>query len=176
MRTIVVGERPQALVELMAARAAKGHDRFDEVWEGEYHLAPAPHSRHGVVDRQLASILDPIARSVGLVPLGPFNLGSANDYRVPAAGYTRTTPTETFVPSAVIVVEIVSPGDETFDKFEFYAGHSVEEIVIVNPLGRSVSLFAAVDAAVDAVFRPADRSQRLGLASDELASQIDWPS
>jgi Uma2 family endonuclease len=172
MRTIVVGERPQVLVDLMADRAAKGLDLFDEVWEGEYHMARAPHSRHAVVDRQLASILDPLARTAGLVPLGPFNLGSVNDYRVPDSGYTTSTPTETFVPSAAIVVEIVSPGDETFDKFDFYVRHGVEEIVVVDPVQRSVTLYSVVDG----VFQPIGQSGRLGIASVEVVAQIDWPN
>ncbi len=156
----------------MADRVAKGLDLFDEVWEGDYHMALAPHSRHGVVDRQLSAILDPLGRAAGLVPLGPFNLGSANDYRVPDSGFLTTTPTETFVSSAAVVVEIVSPGDETFDKFEFYARHGVEEIVVVDPLERTVAVYAVVDSTVRVVLR----SERLGIASDDLAARIEWPN
>jgi hypothetical protein len=93
MRTIVVGDRPPLLAQLIAERAAKGQDLFDEVWNGEYHMR---------------------------VPLGPFNLGALNDYRVPDAGYVTQVPTDTFVATAAVVVEIVSPGDETFEKFDFY--------------------------------------------------------
>jgi hypothetical protein len=71
MHTIVVGDRPPLLAQLIAERAAKGQDLFDEVWNGEYHLAPAPHSRHGVVDRQVAAILDPVARVRALFRSAP---------------------------------------------------------------------------------------------------------
>jgi Uma2 family endonuclease len=171
MKTVVVGEPPAIVTQLIAERAAKGLDLFDEIWEGEYHMAPAPHSRHGLVDRQLAAILDPRARAVGLVPLGPFNLGSANDYRVPDSGYTVSTPNGTFVETAAIVVEIVSPGDETFDKFDFYASHGVDELIVVDPLEHCVLFFAVADGG----FQATDQSQLLGFTVADVASLIDWP-
>jgi len=44
----------------------------------------------------------------------------------------------TFNPSAEIVVEIVSPGDESRLKYEFYFHIGVAEVVIVDPEHRAV--------------------------------------
>jgi Uma2 family endonuclease len=171
MRTIVVGDRPPLLDQLIAERSAKGQDLFDEVWKGEYHIAPAPHSRHGVVDRQLAAILDPKARAAGLIPLGPFNLGSVNDYRVPDAGYVSAIPTETFLSTAVVVVEIVSPGDGTFEKFDFYFENGVMELVVVDPVANSVALYQRADSNFEVV----DSLLAITVTSAELAAGITWP-
>jgi len=35
----------EAPEELLAERRRKGHDRFDEVWEGVLHMLPPPSSR-----------------------------------------------------------------------------------------------------------------------------------
>ena len=42
-----------------------------------------------------------------------FNLGEANNYRVPDGGLHRERAGRVYYTSAALVVEIVSPGDET---------------------------------------------------------------
>ena len=52
-----------------------------------------------------------------------FNLGeSEHDFRVPDGGLHRPGGDEMWHPSAALVVEIVSPDDETWQKLPFYAG------------------------------------------------------
>ena len=68
MRTALVGERAPRLRNLLQRRRAFGQDLFDEVWEGDYHIAPASHGRQGFVDFELAGILRPYA-SIRLTPL-----------------------------------------------------------------------------------------------------------
>ena len=41
MRTVVLGPRPPELDALIARRRSLGLDTHDEVWKGEYHMAPA---------------------------------------------------------------------------------------------------------------------------------------
>ncbi|HEY1280391.1 MAG TPA: hypothetical protein VGF22_12020 [Acidimicrobiales bacterium] len=67
MKAVVLGPRPAELEELIRRRRKLGVDTFDEVWEGSYHLAPAAHPAHGYIDNELAALLAPVARSVGLV-------------------------------------------------------------------------------------------------------------
>jgi hypothetical protein len=55
--------------------------------------------------------------------IGIFNLGEPDDYRVPDGGLFRPGPDELYVPTAELVVEIVSPGDESGQKLGFYAAH-----------------------------------------------------
>jgi Uma2 family endonuclease len=172
VRTVVLGPRPPEFEALLERRHALGQDLYDEVWEGEYHVVPAPHPFHGYVDRRLAVILDPLAQRAGLVGTGPFNLGTPDDYRVPDGGLHRGMPMTTFVPTAAVVVEIVSPDDETWNKVDFYAAHSVDELLIADPLKRSVSwLVLGADG-----YRQQDSSPLLGVGSAELTAQIHWPS
>jgi Uma2 family endonuclease len=74
-------------------------------------------------------------------------------------------------PTAAIVVEIVSPGDESRQKLGFYFRVGVEEVLIVDPDARAVDWFGRGRDA----FEAADRSTLLGITSTELAAQIDWP-
>jgi Uma2 family endonuclease len=172
VRTVVLGPRPPEFEALLERRHALGQDLYDEVWEGEYHMAPAPHPFHGYIDHRLAVILDPLVRQAGLVATGPFNLGSADDYRVPDGGLHRGMPTTTFVRTAAVVIEIVSPDDETWDKIDFYAAHAVDELLIADPRKCSVTwLVLDGDQYIER-----DASPLLGVSSAELAAQIDWPA
>jgi hypothetical protein len=79
-------------------------------------MNPAPHSRQSDIQQQLAVLLDRPARHAGLRPrLGIFNLGEPDDYRVPDAGLLRPGEEAVYLPAAALVVEIVSPDDETWD-------------------------------------------------------------
>jgi hypothetical protein len=49
-------------------------------------------------------VVEPYARSRGLVSSALFNLGTESDSRVPDGGYHRSTPTGVFVPTVAIVV------------------------------------------------------------------------
>ena len=172
MRTVVLGARPPELDELIRRRRSLGLDTFDEVWEGCYHLAPAAHPVHGYVDDALAYLLRPLARAAGLVATGPFNLGRPDDYRVPDHGYHRGLPEAAWAPTAAVVVEVVSPDDETFAKFGFYAGRGVEELIVADPRDRSVRCFRLdgdgyVEAASSAI---------LSVSADDLTAGIDWPA
>ncbi len=170
-RTVLLGEPPPEVGEWLERRAALGQDRFDEVWEGEYHVAPAARSRHGLIDDQLGHVLRPRAVAAGLVGSGPLNLGEPDDYRVPDRVYLRAPLDVVFVPSAVVVVEIVSPDDETHRKFDFYFRRGVEELLVVDPDRRTVQWYRRADAT----FEPAERSDLLDLAAATLHAELDWP-
>ncbi len=172
MKTVVLGPRPQALEALIRRRRQQGLDTFDEVWEGTYHVAPAAHPAPGYVHHALAVVLDPYARAAGLVATGPFNLGRPDDYRVPDHGYHRRLPEAVWVPTAAVVVEVVSPDDETFSKFSFYAAHQVDELLVADPGDRSVRCFRRDGAGYGEV---AD-SELLGVDAARLTAGIDWPT
>ena len=171
MKTIVLGPQPLEITAFLARRRALGQDRSDEVWEGEYHVVPAPHPMHGQVDSEVAALLRPAAKAAGLVITTQFNLGTADDYRVPDDGYHRAPPPDVWVPTAAIVVEIVSPGDETWAKFDFYARHYVDEVCIADPPRREVRWFLLKGR----VYEEAPASLLLGVKAADLAARIDWP-
>jgi hypothetical protein len=63
-------------------------------------------------------------------------------------------PTGMWQPTAALVIEIVSPGDESWEKLPFYAAHDVEEVLIVDPQERSVTWLALEDGK----YRPVEHS------------------
>jgi len=155
----------------LARRRALGQDLYDEVWEGNYHVAPAAHPWHGYLGNVLAEILGPLARSAGLIGTDPFNLGIPDDFRVPDRGYRRGLPSTEWVPTAAIVVEVVSPDDETWAKFEFYARHGVDEICVADPMARQIRWFRLDGAA----YVESAESALLGVTVADLDRQITWP-
>ena len=133
MRTVIVGDRPPEIEEWLRLRRERGQDRFDEIWRGVYHVAPAPGRRHGQVDADLALAVLPRARAARLVASGPCNIGGPDDYRVPDQAYFRGASTEVWSRTAAVVVEVVSPDDETRAKLGFHHRHGVDEVVIADP-------------------------------------------
>lgn len=171
MKTVTLGARPPELEAVIERRRALGQDHFDEVWEGDYHMAPMAHPAHGLVDQQLAVLLAPLARRAGLVVSSPVNLGVQHDFRVPDRVIHRQPPTDLYVPTAALVVEVLSPDDETFEKFGFYAARRVEEILVADPATKTVRLFARVGTAYDETAR----SALLDVTAADLTSGVEWP-
>jgi Uma2 family endonuclease len=172
MRILVLDPAPAGLEELLERRRRTGTDRRDEVWEGVYHMVPGPSGPHAVIDWQLAALLRPLAIAAGLTPSGEFNLGaSEDDFRVPDGGLHREFPSGLWHQTAALVIEIVSPKDESWEKLPYYAARGVDEVLIVNPQERSVSWLALQQGE----YRPVERSALIALGAGELAEQLDWP-
>lgn len=171
MSTVVLGERPAELEALLARRRALGLDGHDEVWEGVYHVAPHAHSDHGIVEAELGAALGARAKARGLRPSGAFNLGTPEDYRVPDLGFHEGRPGSTYVGTVAVVVEVLSPDDETWAKFGFYAARGVRELLVADPAERTVRCWRLVEGA----YEPADASELLAVDMVELTAEIDWP-
>jgi Uma2 family endonuclease len=170
-RTVFLDEPPYDIAAWLERRRALGQDLYDEVWEGEYHVAPAPHRRHGYVGAQLAVLLWPRARQAGLWLNDPLNIGEPDNYRVPDRAILRDREMSAFLPTAAVVVEVVSPGDESYQKFDFYFARWVEEVLIVDPQRRTVEWYAR---GADA-FTRSGRSTLLDVDEPTLHGEIDWP-
>lgn len=168
----MLGPPDANLRALIERRRATGADLFDEVWEGEYHMAPAAHPFHGNLDQQMAVLLHPLARAQGLVVIGPFNLGTVDDFRVPDRGIHRTQPTDSFVETAALVVEVVSPHDESWAKLAFYAAHDVDEVVLVDAARRRADWLMLIDGE----YQPSDHSPLLDAAVADVVSALTWPA
>lgn len=172
MRTVLNGPLPAEVDDLLTRRRALGLDIYDEVWNGEYHVNPSPNARHGHVQAQLAELLGPLLRAAGLTPIGAFNLGIESNYRVPDLGALRRPSARTWVDDAAIVVEVRSPGDESFDKFDHFAEFGVVEVLIVDPVERQVQVFTRTPDS--STFTPTDTSALLGVDTRTLDDRIDW--
>lgn len=141
-------EVPQAFLD---ERRSKGLDKSDEMWEGELHMVPPPLEAHQEVGAELFLVLAPLAKMHGLVPrygpTGLFRPGHDDDWRVPDQVYARPElRSERGIEGAAsLVVEILSPHDETYRKLDWYASVGVEEVLVVDPSTRGVELFANRD-------------------------------
>lgn len=73
--------------------------------------------------------------------------------------------------TAAVVVEILSPGDESRQKLPFYADHDVDEVLLVDPIERTVTWLALHHGE----YEPVQRSGLIELGPIELAEQLNWP-
>ena len=172
MPTLVRDPQPVEFEQLLERRRKLGQDLLDEVWEGVYHMNPVPAGRHAQIVQQLAELLGPPARAVGLVPmLSIFNLGESDNYRVPDGGLLRERASRVYYSTAALVVEVVSPGDESWNKIDFYAAHNVDELLIVDPAERSVHWMSLSVGR----YEPLARSRLIDCGPAELAERIERP-
>lgn len=173
MTTLVRDPEPIELEQLRERRERLGLDYWDEVWDGVLHMNPPPTGEHGYILQQLAVLLDPLARRAGLVPLiNIFGIGEGKEnYRVPDGGLHRALPRGVYQSTAALVIEVLSPRDETWDKLSFYAAHHVDELMIVDPQEHRVHWFALQDGE----YKPVQRSALIELGPAELVGQLEWP-
>jgi Uma2 family endonuclease len=179
MTTLVLDPPPAEFQALLERRKRLDQDRHDEVWEGVYHMAPAPRNAHTDIQQQLTELLSPLARRAGLHPLiaGELNLGEPQNFRVPDGALLRRREDALWNPTAALAVEIVSPGDETWEKLPFYAARHVDELLIIDPATRSIDWLALSprEGEDGGEYRPVERSALIDLGPGELAERIDWP-
>ncbi len=173
MTTLVLGSPPPELQALLERRRRAGVDRLDEVWQGVLHMVPGPSVEHSFINQQLAVLLDAPARRAGLLPgMGEFNLGESEyDFRVPDGGLHRPGAAGVWLSTAALVVEILSPSDESWQKLPFYAEHHVDEVLLVDPAERKITWLGLHDGE----YEPIQQSGLIDLGPTELAEQIDWP-
>jgi hypothetical protein len=172
VRTLILDPPSAGLRELMERRRRSGLDRMDEIWEGVYHMVPAPSHEHGSIESQLHAIIRPLAGQAGLRMIGQSNVGEGeHDFRVPDAALHPPGAGGVWHSTAALVVEIVSPGDESWEKLPFYASHEVDEVLIVDPRERKVHWLGRAGEG----YEPIERSALIDLAAKELAELIDWP-
>jgi hypothetical protein len=172
MTTVIRDPAPPEVRALIERRRRQGQDLYDEVWAGVLHMNPAPDGAHGQIDGQLQELLGPLARGAGFTTTGPFNLGDAEDYRVPDRGLHRDWADAVWYPTVALAIEIVAPDDETWAKLPFYAAHAVDEVLVVDPASRSVELLVLDGGS----YAPSTRSALLDLDVEDLLGRIDWPA
>jgi Uma2 family endonuclease len=170
MPTVFLDPLPVEIDELLYRRKRLDLDRADEMWEGVLHVNPTPHGRHGRVLQQIVALLDGLSRAAGLLPMADFNLGTKGNYRVHDSGILHPGPDRLYYPTAALVVEIVSPKDESWAKLPFYAAHDVEEVLIVDPKKHEIHWLALRGDR----YEPIERSGLIALGPAELAERIEW--
>jgi Uma2 family endonuclease len=133
---------PVALPDLIAQRKRTGADQWDEMWDGELHMAPAPNRYHQDFEWLLEAYLrlhwapgsgGKVYHQINVTSIG----GWPDDYRVPDLVLLlpprfSIDKNEYFEGGPDVVVEIHSPGDEAYEKLPFYAGVGVSEVWIIH--------------------------------------------
>lgn len=172
MRAVLV-DVPQSVLD---ERTKLGIDRWDEVWEGELHMVPPPTSRHQILGARLThafmtllgdSIL--VGHETGVRAAG----AGVSDYRVPDVWIVKLERQEIvddFIEGPPdLVIEVLSPGDESLQKLPFYARLGVPEIIVVDPKTRKLRLFRL--AGTSYVEVSPDRDGRFSLDGLDLGFQ-----
>ena len=165
MRAVMLEVPPHLLEE----RRRLGVDRWDEMWEGVLHMVPPPAERHQSLGSAVVAVLHRLARARGLKLAYEIGLFAADDdYRVPDIGVYRPDQASDrgLEDAAELVIELVSPGDESRVKLPWYAAHGVREIVLVDRDTLAVELYRSVDMVP--VLDDTARSEVLGCAFARL--------
>ncbi len=172
MPTLVMDPVPAEIEALIERREALGLDHRDEVWQGVLHMNPPPSYRHERLSSNLHRVLGPYADAAGLDLVGIVGIGVKRDNRIPDLTLQRPEDAKPqWQETAAIVIEIVSPRDKSRDKFDFYAAHMVDEVVIVDPDKRIVDWLGLSDGQ----YKPIEHSGLIEMDAHGLAQQIDWP-
>ena len=172
MPTLVMDPQPREIDELLERRRASGADRWDEVWEGVLHMSPPPSVEHQSLVAKLARVLGPLADAAGLETVVGVGIGVKDDHRVPDLALLRPGYEPQWNATAALVVEVLSPGDDTWEKVPFYAAHGVDELLIVEPHGRGVHWLAL---SPEGEYAATQRSSLIELSPAELAQCLAWP-
>jgi Uma2 family endonuclease len=139
MKAVLLEVNPAEL----AHRKAIGADRWDEMWDGVLHMTPAPGREHQrMLDELVAFVLGVLKRTRrGTLHSGinVFDESSPKEnYRIPDATFVASGREAILVEDGVrgggpdAVIEVRSPGDESYEKLPFYAQLAVREVVIVD--------------------------------------------
>ncbi len=147
MRAVIVDSH--AIEELVKQRKRLGTDRWDEVWRGEWHLSPSPSWEHQRMEGELFIILKEVVERTGLgVVVQQFNVADPTqglqDFRISDISVVLqgSQVRETFIAGGPdLLLEIYSPGDETYQKIDWYAEQGVRELIIINRNTKGVELY-----------------------------------
>lgn len=121
--------------KLLEQRRRSGADLWDEMWEGVLHMVPPPAERHQLLGAKLCAVLLPIAETLGLRLVQHIGLYRADDdYRGPdlAAYRPDQTSRRGLEAAAELVIEIVSPGDESREKVPWFAALAIRDIFLID--------------------------------------------
>lgn len=170
---VLLLDAPQAMLD---ERRRLDLDGRDEMWDGVLHMVPPPGGPHQRLSTDLVAVLHPLAKARGLQPMIETGLfGSGRNFRVPDQLYCRPEHvSERGAESAEFVVEIRSPGDETYDKLPYYSARGVRELLVVRPRERRAELFRSVDGELRPVADTHSEVLGVSFSSTGDALRLEW--
>ena len=183
MTAVILDERMTD--RLIAERRKLGLDHFDEIWDGVYVMSPPPNILHQKITDRLRAVLNacrphPTDTVVTGVAVSPLAADWEHNYRVPdvtvvLTGRRIVEHTTHYQGGPDLVVEVVSPGDRTLDKFELYAALGVREVLTVGRDSRMPMLYRLRRATRDyGRVRQVPSAGMPVQASKVLAAEFSW--
>lgn len=128
--------------EIRQQRAESGGDRWDEVWEGTYVMAPLPNIEHQAFVSKLSSILYFLVDWSRDTVLAGTNVSDrqqdwTHNYRCPdVAVYLHGNPAKNcgthWWGGPDLAIEVVSPDDRSYDKIPFYEKVGTRELLLID--------------------------------------------
>jgi Uma2 family endonuclease len=136
-------DNPKVVSRILERRRLTGADRYDEVWDGVYVMSPLANNEHQRIGTRFATILDTV---IGLPGLGEVRSGvnvsdrakgwrkncRVPDIAVRLNGGLAKMLTSHWVGGPDFVVEIVSNGDRSRRKLDFYGAVGTRELLLVD--------------------------------------------
>lgn len=150
MATLILDQDVEKRVR--ESRHASGLDRYDEVWEGVYMMAPLANNEHQILAFRLAVICqeatgwDDENQVFAGINLSDRDEGWTENYLVPDVAVflkgTKAQDREThWLGGPDFAIEIVSLDDRSRDKLPFYAKVATRELVLLDRYPWSLELF-----------------------------------
>ena len=171
----VMANVPEHILEW---RRRSGADQWDEMWEGVLHMAPSPNRDHQDIEGALESWLrQHWATPTGCRVYHQINVAEAgtwpDNYRIPdlvllSPARFHVDRNEYFDGAPDAVVEIHSPDDEAYEKFDFYAKIGVREVWIIERDTKRPEIFELVGDEYQALEAGADGWLKSNVGSIEL--------
>lgn len=138
--------------EVLQLRRASGADRYDEVWEGVYVMSPMANNEHQALATELAAAISTIINWQGRgCTLAGANVSDSRDewnhnYRIPDVlvflnGTSAVDCGTHWFGGPDFAIEIVSPGDRTLEKLDFYAKIGTRELLVIDRHPWQLTLF-----------------------------------
>lgn len=141
MTTIITDKELEK--RLRFEREKTGADRYDEVWERTYMMAPMPNDEHQQIVNRFASIFQDVIDWPGLGDVRPgVNVSDRIDdwkdnYRVPDVAVFLVQGSAVnhgtfWFGGPDFAVEVISTDDHTLEKVPFYESVSVRELLLIH--------------------------------------------
>ena len=142
--------------DLIRQRKAWELDRYDEVWDGLYVIPPNVNNEHQQIVARVAAIMQDVIGWPGLGEVCPgVNVSDRKkkwekNYRIPdvavflKGGKAVNLGTHWFG-GPDWLTEVLSPGEEAHEKFDFYAKVGVREVLLIDRDPWSIELHRLED-------------------------------
>lgn len=148
--------------QILATRSRRGHDKFDEVWDGVYFVFPPPDDEHQEI---VTGLLIAVAGVLGFpnphrirpgVNLSDRVKGWKKNYRAPDfVVFLDTNPAKNcdthWVGGPDFLVEIVSPDDQSREKLPFYEKVGTREVLVIDRDPWKLELYKLVEGKLNLV-------------------------